>query len=195
MELSSPGLCSQLKPSLTVQHYRQGHVNTLASNSSCFILLTWVSQAVGCFFLWSHRLCCWRAEWRSGSLVDTGIWTGYFDSLRIKQMTLQLLDSGRISPPFLYSYESKMHAFIKWIWGLLSKHKTFLSRALITNLQYFCHKLTWKTSLSEALALDDDRLWSVCVWQGMLWKETRHAGLKTEASQGGRGKLKKKNLK
>ena len=95
------------------------------------------------------------------------------------------------SPPFLYSYESEMYAFINWIWGLLSKHKTFLSRALITNLQYFCHKLTWKTSLSEALSLDADSLWSVCVWQGMLWKETRHAGLKNEASQGGRGKLRK----
>lgn len=90
------------------------------------------------------------------------------------------------SPPFLYSYESEMHIFIKWIRGLLSKHKTFLCRALITNLQYFCHKLTWKTSLSEGLALDADSLWSVCVRRGMLWKEPRHAGLKTEASQGGR---------
>lgn len=34
MELSCLGLCSQLKPSLTVQPYRQGHVNTLAYDSS-----------------------------------------------------------------------------------------------------------------------------------------------------------------
>ena len=84
-----------------------------------------------------------------------------------------------------------MHVFIKWIWGLLGKHRAFLSRTLITNLQYFCHKLTWKSSLSEVLALDADSLQSACVWWGMLWKETRHTGLKNEASQSGRGKLRK----
>lgn len=83
-----------------------------------------------------------------------------------------------------------MHAFSKWIWGLLSKHKAFLSRVLITNLQYFCHKLTWKASLSEILAFDADSLWSVSVWQGMLWKETRHTALNDEATWGEREKLK-----
>lgn len=42
-------MCSRLKPSLTVQYYRQGHVNTLAYDSSYSLLLTSVSQDVACF--------------------------------------------------------------------------------------------------------------------------------------------------
>lgn len=56
MELSSLHLCSQLKPSLTVQPYRQGHVSTLTYDSShsfiemseprCWMLFPQESQAL-----------------------------------------------------------------------------------------------------------------------------------------------------
>lgn len=99
MELSSLGLCSQLKPSLTVQPYRQGHVNTLTYDSSYSFLLTWVIQDVGSFF--------------PGVTAPAagGIWvTGqYWFENRVVQLSQD--QAGDItavgfrshSPPFLYS--------------------------------------------------------------------------------------------
>lgn len=162
MELSGLGLCSQHKPSWTVQHYRQGHVDTLAYDS---FVLSFINMSEPRFWMlfplesWTLLLEGRVRLWVTGE---------YCYMTRVIQLPQDQANNITVvgfrsrTPPFLYSYESEMHAVSKQIWRLSSKHKTFLSRALITNLQYFCQKLTWKTSLSEALTLDADSAWGMC---------------------------------